>query len=71
MVCVWLAMASSSRFFATGDSSDESERSASGSDSEVEVSNQLGGAGQVKLVYSSSEVRSDTRTHSDGEESAG
>jgi translation initiation factor 3 subunit C len=55
-------MASSSRFFATGDSSDDS-RSASGSDEEVDVmSTQLGGAGQVKLVYSSSESEEEKRT---------
>jgi translation initiation factor 3 subunit C len=53
----------SSRFFATGDSSDESQHSASGSEDEVDVmSTQLGGAGQVKLVYSSSESEEEKRT---------
>jgi hypothetical protein len=54
------AMASS-RFFARGDSSEESDVEASGSEAEVDMSNQMGGAGQVKLVYSSSEVRSRRR----------
>ena len=62
----------SSRFFATGDSSDDSDVSRSSSDDEVEMSTQLGGAGQVKLVYSSSEVRNEReRERGKGEVASG